>query len=95
MELPIEEEMKNGIKNLEKVNYKVDYIISHCCPTSIQTLLNPIYKRDILTDYLQEISEKCEFKKWYFGHYHENKQVNSEFVLLYEDIIPLEYESIF
>ena len=27
LELPTEEEMQNGIKNLEKVNYKVDYII--------------------------------------------------------------------
>lgn len=95
LELPTKEEMQNGIKNLEKVNYKVDYIISHCCPTSIQTLLNPMYKKDILTDYLQEISEKCEFKKWYFGHYHDYKQVNSQFVLLYENIVPLEFKSIF
>lgn len=95
LELPNEEEMQNGIKNLEKVNYKVDYIISHCCPTSIQTLINPSYKKDILTDYLQKISEKCEFKKWFFGHYHDYKQVNSQFILLYEDIVPLEFESIF
>ena len=57
LELPIEEEIQNGISNLEKVNYKVDYVISHCCPTSIQTLINPTYKRDVLTDYLQQISE--------------------------------------
>lgn len=95
LELPTEEEMQNGIKNLEKVNYKVDYIISHCCLTSIQTLLNQSYKKDILTDYLQEISEKCEFKKWYFGHYHDYKQVNTQFILLYENIVPLEFNSIF
>ena len=95
LELPTEEEMQNGIKNLEKVNYKVDYIISHCCPTSIQTLLNPSYKKDILIDYLQKISEKCEFKKWYFGHYHDYRQVNSQFTLLYENIVPLEFYSIF
>lgn len=95
LELPTEEEMQNGIKNLEKVNYKVDYIISHCCHTSIQTLLNPSYKKDILTDYLQEVSEKCEFKKWYFGHYHDYRQVNSQFTLLYENIVPLEFNSIF
>ena len=95
LELPTKEEMENGIKNLEKVDYKVDYIISHCCPTSIQTLINLSYKKDLLTDYLQQISEKCRFKKWCFGHYHNNKQVNSEFILLYEDIIPIEYESIF
>ena len=91
LELPIEEEIQNGISNLEKVNYKVDYVISPCCPTSIQELINPTYKRDILTDYLQQISEKCTFKRWYFGHYHDYKQVNSQFALLYENIVPLEY----
>ena len=95
LELPTNQEMENGIENLEKVNYKVDYIISHCCPTSIQALINSTYKRDILTDYLQQISEKCTFKKWYFGHYHDYRQVNAQFTLLYEDILPLEYESVF
>lgn len=95
LELPTNQEMENGIENLEKINYKVDYIISHCCPTSIQALINPIYKRDILTDYLQQISEKCTFKKWYFGHYHDYRQVNSQFTLLYENIVPLEFNSIF
>ena len=95
LELPTNQEMENGIENLEKINYKVDYIISHFCPTSIQALINSTYKRDILTDYLQQISEKCTFKRWYFGHYHDYKQVNSQFTLLYENIVPLEYESIF
>ncbi len=96
LELPTEEEMKNGINNLEKVNYKVDYVISHCCPSNIQALLGSgSYKKDYLTNYLQEISEKLEFKKWYFGHYHDNRQVNSQYVLLYEDIVPLEFKSIF
>ena len=34
-------------------------------------------------------------KKWYFGHYHDYRQVNSQFVLLYEDIVSLEFKSIF
>ena len=91
LELPTNQEMENGIENLEKINYEVDYIISHCCPTSIQALINSTNKRDILTDYLQQISEKCTFKRWYFGHYHDYKQVNSQFALLYENIVPLEY----
>ena len=96
LELPTEEEMQNGINNLEKVNYKVDYIISHCSPTNIQALLGGgIYKKDYLTDFLQKISGKSEFKKWYFGHYHDNKQVSERYVLLYEDIVPLEFKSIF
>ena len=96
LELPTKEEMKNGINNLEKVNYKVDYIFSHCCPTSIQTILGAgTFEKDYLTDYFQEISGKTNFIKWYFGHYHDNRQVNSKFILLYEDIVPLKFESIF
>lgn len=93
LELPTDGKMKNGINNLEKVNYKVDYIITHCCPTSVQAILSGgTYKKDYLTDYLQKISEKCEFKKWYFGHYHNNRQIDSKYILLYEDIVPLEFE---
>ena len=40
LELPTQDEMKNGINNLEKVNYNVDYIITHCCPTSVQAILS-------------------------------------------------------
>ena len=38
LELPTEDEMNNGLKNLEKANFKVDYIISHCCPTSLRSV---------------------------------------------------------
>lgn len=86
LELLTNQEMENGIKNLEKVNYKVDYIISRCCPQNVQTLINPTYKRDILTDYLQQISKKCTYKRRYFGHYHDYKQGNSQLTLLYRDL---------
>lgn len=88
LELPTEEEMKNGIENLRKVNFKVDYIISHCCPTNVQALLSDgTYQKDYLTEYFQKILEKCEFKKWFFGHYHDYRLINSQFVLLYEEIV--------
>ncbi|MBQ9313728.1 MAG: hypothetical protein IJ220_01815 [Clostridia bacterium] len=90
LELPTEE-MQSGITKIEKHNYKVDYIITHCCSTNIHPLINLAYKKDYLTDYLQTIAEKCDFKKWFFGHYHENKSINSQFKLLYEDIVPIEY----
>ena len=93
LELPTEAEMQNGVRNLEKFNYKVDYIISPCCPTNFQPLINLAYKKDYLTDYLQTIAEKCDFKKWFFGHYHENKHINSQYTLLYESIEPIEYRS--
>lgn len=74
-ELPNEEEMDEGIKNLEIHGNKVDYILTHSPYTSIlqQIQLRTEYYPDMLTDYLQRIKEKTEYKRWLFGHLHKNK----------------------
>ncbi len=90
LELPTDKEMQNGVNNLKNVNYKVDYVITHCCPTDIQALINRHYKTDKLTDYLLEINKKLDFQKWFFGHYHINENINEKFTCLYEDITPIE-----
>ena len=87
-ELPSEEEMEEGRKNLEVHDNKVDFIVTHCCSSSTQVLLaGPMYKPDIATAYLEEIRQKVRFKKWFFGHYHDNRNINAEEILLYEQII--------
>lgn len=87
-ELPSKEEMDNGIKNLEKVNYKVDVIISHSAPTS---LLKPLNSdgRNQLTDYLQAIMEKTKFTQWLFGHYHKDMPLG-KCRAIYKDICKIE-----
>ena len=68
----------------------VDYILTHCGPTSIQNdLLGPLSKPDALTDFLEEIGQRCRFKYHFFGHYHGNKIIRKKYVLLYEQIIRL------
>ena len=92
-ELPTQEEMDEGIKNLESVNYTVDFVISHCAPSSVQDLLenerHRLFKHDVLTDYLETIRQKLSYKKWYFGHYHDNKNLTEKDNLLYKQIIKL------
>lgn len=88
LEMPANDEMENGIRNLEKCNFKVDYVITHCTATVTQTLMSAgQFKADMLTDYLQNIKEKLNFKKWFFGHYHIDKQIDMQFVCLYENIM--------
>lgn len=75
-ELPNVEEMEEGRKNLAKNNWEVDYVITHSPASSILHQMDGgagFYKDDILTLYLQEVKEKTEFKQWFFGHMHENK----------------------
>lgn len=97
-ELPNEEEMEEGRRNLEKLNYKVDYVITHCCSSGMQAILDKgpgrIYEDNILTKYLQEIEEKLEYKHWYFGHYHNDKSIDDKHTLLYYAILEIETESL-
>lgn len=87
-ELPSDEEMEEGIRNLEKHNWKVDYIITHSPSASVVALLGwGLYEQDILTRYLEEIRCKTEYKRHYFGHMHDNRVINDKDILLYEQIV--------
>ncbi len=87
-ELPTESEMAEGLINLEKNNNKVDFIVTHCCASSTQALYSEgRFTSDVLTDYLEKIRQTVNFKKWFFGHYHDNKNINADEILLYEQII--------
>lgn len=89
-EMPSEEEMDEGRKNLEKVGNKVDYIITHCPYTSLQNRMDPesVYLPDPLTDYLEEIRQNVEYRHWLFGHMHMNRTFQDEKAsCLYEQIV--------
>ena len=87
-ELPSKEEMDEGLKNLEKYGYKVDFIVTHCGATSSMALYSHgFYKPDNLTDYLESIRQRVDFKKWFMGHYHDNHAINDKEIILYEQIV--------
>lgn len=90
-ELPNDEEMKNGLNNLDKVNNKVDYILTHSPSNSELILLGGkgLYEFDKLTSYIDDIKARCEYKKHFFGHMHINKYINMQDICLYENIIEI------
>ncbi|MDE7476749.1 MAG: metallophosphoesterase [Lachnospiraceae bacterium] len=90
-ELPSEEEMQEALSNLEKHDFKVDYIITHCCPSDIQDVIvgQGLYKKNIMTEFFNRIKSEVEYKKWYFGHYHMDFNVTDTEILLYDRIVHL------
>ncbi len=87
-EMPDEEEMAEGRENLELVGNKVDFIITHCTASSTAALLSHgLYKPDKLTEYLETIRYGIDYKYWFFGHYHDNKNVTSKDICLYDQIV--------
>lgn len=103
-ELPSREEYDNALRNLERVGYKVDYVISHCAPQSVvdklfekvesEAVLGeyvcPMPAPDELTAWFDELLTKLEFKHWYFGHYHKNMDIGERFTVLYQSIEKVE-----
>ncbi len=85
-ELPSENEINVAIKNLTKANWEVDIVITHCAPSTIQRLINPSYDENILTDFLDNVKEKLIFEKWYFGHYHIDKQIDKNLFAVFNSI---------
>lgn len=89
-EMPSDIERKEGIDNLEKAGWKVDYIVSHCCSTDILTARSAgLYESDEQTDYFSWIRNKCSFGHWFFGHYHVNEDWSNKETCLYEQIVEL------
>ena len=90
-ELPSEEEMAEGLRNLERAGNAVDVVISHSAPSSIVDIFSRgFYKHDILTDYLEKVDNLISFKAWFFGHYHESQIIGQKFVMLYDFFMELE-----
>lgn len=87
-ELPSDEEMEEGRRNLAAHGNSVDFIVTHCCSSSTQIQVGgSAFKPDAATTYFEEIKQNTKFKKWFFGHYHDNRNINAEEILIYEQII--------
>ena len=82
-------EMDYGLEQMESVQYKVDYVITHTLPKCLIPILGfskaPPKKEDATTKYLDHIANSATFKKWYFGHMHVDKNMG-RFHALYEKI---------
>lgn len=91
-EQALREEYENGVNNLEKHNFQVDYILTHCAPNYLVDKLFPYENQhDDTTNYLEKcIRQQVTFKKWFLAHYHIDRSYdNQKYNILYNNIIEL------
>jgi len=95
-ELPSHAEMERGFNNLDAYNWKVDYVVSHTGPININKqyckelgLLQFFHynEYDTVSKYLQEIVDKLNFKKQYYGHWHDFWCYQNKYQMLYDEIL--------
>lgn len=84
-EMPSEEELAFGLQTLIRCGNNVDYIISHCCPQEVASFCG-FREPDRLTAWFNMVAHTVQFDKWFFGHYHDERQIMGKFIMLYERI---------
>lgn len=88
-EMPTRSEYDEALNNLESEGFKVDYILTHCAPKSYVSSISPYYETDHLNSFLDNVAEYTDYRFWYCGHYHIDKQIG-KLRVLYNDIIKID-----
>ncbi|MDE5856062.1 MAG: metallophosphoesterase [Anaeroplasmataceae bacterium] len=90
-EMPTDEEIEEGLKNLARYDNKVDFVLTHDCPTSLEKLVSLYTWKQIQHAKSNEALEKCKeglsFMHWYFGHYHFDRRLSEKYTCLYKNIL--------
>lgn len=90
-EIPSREELLEGAENIERANCRVDYIITHEPPFKIKGFLmlkdSEAASVTGLNTYLEELSEVCRFRRWFFGSMHLDKYISSTHVAVFHNVI--------
>ena len=88
-EIPSKEELAHGYKTIIDSELKVDYILSHCAPYSIESELFPDAQMNDLNSFLNVVHTVVEFKHWYCGHYHIDRKLRDNVTTLYDKIVEI------
>ena len=86
-EMPSPLECAEAVANLEKNNWNVNFVITHCVPSSIIPQIAKWYECDAATDFLETIYQKLKYNAWFAGHYHVNKKIGDKHIILYDQIV--------
>lgn len=92
-ELPSEAEIEEGLSNLERAGWNIDYAITHTCPDHVLDMFAKRSKfrlrSDILTLYLERIFQRLNFRKWFLGHFHFDAELNDKITVVFNKMICL------
>lgn len=85
-----ETEIADARKKLDDCDWKVDYIITHDISSKVKAFI--LIQNDhnyLLNTFLDELYEKCKFKKWFFGCYHIDKIITPQVTGVFTKVIAL------
>ena len=89
-EMPNPQEKEAARKNLERFDWSVDYVLTHDCSEKMKVFLSMGQQNNSLNRFLTEIEGKLQFRKWFFGFYHLDRQIPPRHCAVYRSVQPLD-----
>lgn len=88
-ELPSNSEYREAMQSIREFDHTIDYIITHTAPREIIRRMGkyPDAHDMELTGFLEWIMYEVTFQKWFFGHWHLDKEIGDRFRAIWYDVI--------
>lgn len=87
-EIPSEYELEEGLRNLEKAGNKVDIVVTYEPPSKLHDFLDHNSgDRNHINTYLNDVYERLDFGRWFFGKLHLNKLIPPKYYAVYDHIV--------
>lgn len=87
-EEPSFEEINFALDNLKKHNNKVDLIVTHTTSNRKMKELGFIKENNNLNQLFDIIEDTVDYRKWYFGHFHDDRTMNdSRHTMVYDKVL--------
>ncbi len=92
-EMPSPSELAHAQDTLDAHGWAVDYVVTHTCADSmLSAALYPAqgWERpgtDALTHFFERVLGKLSYKRWYFGHFHRDADLERRHTVLYDEVV--------
>ena len=86
-EIPSKAEDDEALRNLERHNFMVGFVVTHTAPTHISEKLTHFRIEDPTCRILDRFEQLINYKKRCFGHYHRDVDINGQFVALFNRVV--------
>lgn len=87
-EQPSIREVSEAVERLNSCGCEIDYVITHDVPGALNGAVDiNADKLSYIHKFLDAVSKKCDFKMWFFGKYHVDKQIPPRYRGVFRDVV--------
>ena len=84
--MPTDKELQYAVDNMNRLNRKVDLIITHEAPASVKRLVDREAVVNDLNLFLDTMLHNIRCDKWFFGSLHQDRQVTDRLICVFEEV---------